>query len=116
MAQFFDAPFKTMFWESVIKKEEQISPNNERFVIYGGLTHVTSLGKPFDGIHERLDIPRLMLEVGKTDEFGVAPLILDRDRHSYIIRLPKVLYQEKLSAGTRDIRSIPVRFPIPDVK
>jgi hypothetical protein len=107
----FDAPFKTMFWHKVIEEDLATMGPGERFIVQGGELHMAELGNPFLGIHQMLDIPRVLLETGK--EYGMGCLIFDKIPESCIIRIPDVSYQDNPSAGARDVRSVPVRYPLP---
>ncbi len=107
-----DAPFKTMFWESTIEKDRKTAGARERYIVYGGESHITDNGGNLKGIHQLLNIPRVFLQKG--DGHGAGNLILEKE--SYIMRLPKVSYQDPPSAGVRDVRSVPVRYPLPERK
>lgn len=107
-----DAPFKTMFWESVIEKDRKTAKPGELYVVYGGESHVTDHGDPFKGIHQILGVPRILLKKGTG--IGVAEIMGERE--SFIMTLPSISYQDPPSAGVRDVRSVPVRYPLPDRK
>lgn len=105
----FDAPFKTMFWESVIKKDQEKLDPSERFVIFGGEGHAVNMGGDLKGIHQRLDIPRILLKSG---EHSVAKLPFDK-APSFIVRIPDVDYQDTIHGGKkRDIRNVLVNSPL----
>ena len=108
----FDAPFKTMHWETVIKNEQETMQDGEKFLVYGGELHMIDMGGPLSGIHQRVNVPRILLEGGSF--YAAARLLLDKDKKSFIVQVPDVAYQDPPSKGVRNIRSVPVRWSLPE--
>lgn len=103
----FDAPFKTMHWEGIIYKDRLKLNTDEKFVVYGGALHATDGGGALKGIHQHLNIPRIMLEYG---DYSIAKLPFDKNL-SAKVRIPPVIYQDE-PHFERDVRNVMVNSPL----
>lgn len=103
----FDAPFKTMHWESVIQKDQKTSGPDEKYIVYGGISHGTDFGGVLIGIHQRMGIPRIILKEG---DYAIARHMFS-DTPSFSINIPpspKQDHRERLNT----VRTVPVKWPI----
>lgn len=103
----FDAPFKTMHWESTILKDQKNVGPDEKFVVYGGELHLIDKGGALQGIHQRLEIPRILMQQGN---YSIASHPLDR-KPSFVVQIPDVSYQDPVSK-TRTVRNTPVKWTV----
>lgn len=101
----FDAPFKTMYWQSCIERDRKKNNDQGKFVVYGHEINGLDMGGALKGIHQRLDIPRMILTTGDT---ALAKLMLD-PHPSYIVSLPTHPEQDKISIGPY-IRNKPLKY------
>lgn len=100
----FDVPFKTMFWESTVSKDRANRNETGKYFVYGDALHAVDKGGALKSIHQRLDIPRLILASG---EHSITPLVMD-PHESYIFGLPMHQGQDPVTVGPF-IRSVPIR-------
>lgn len=103
----FDAPFKTMFWEKVVSEDQRTARADEKFIVYGGEAHLTDKGGALRGIHQHLDIPRILMQQGP---YSIASHPLDK-RPSFVVRIPPATGQDTLSTE-RSIRNQPVKWGV----
>ena len=103
----FDAPFKTMHWESVILKDQENVAPDERYVVYGGEAHLIDKGGALMGIHQRLGIPRILMQEGPC---SIASHPLDK-KPSFVVKIPAVSHQDPV-AKTRTVRNNPVKWTV----
>ena len=103
----FDAPFKTMHWEGIIKKDQASAGMDERYVVYGGEAHMVDKGGELKGIHQRMGIPRIMMQEGA---YSIASHPLDQ-KPSFTVAIPRIDQQDPL-ASRRNVRNNPVKWPV----
>ncbi|MDB5491703.1 MAG: hypothetical protein JWO78_1552 [Micavibrio sp.] len=101
----FDAPFKTMYWESHIERARERNNDKGRFIVYGHEMNALDMGGALKGIHQRLDIPRMIIKTGTP---ALAKLILDQ-HPSYVVSLPAHPQQDIICVGPY-IRNMPLKY------
>lgn len=103
----FDAPFKTMHWEKIVTEDRQTAKIDEKFIVYGGEAHLRDMGGALKGIHQHLDIPRILMQQGA---YSIASHPFDKNP-SFVVRIPPVVAQDPLSKDL-SIRNQPVKWGV----
>lgn len=103
----FLAPFKNMSFESVVRDDQNSCAADEKFIVYSGENHGTDYGGDLKSIHQRLEIPRMILREGP---FSIARHPFD-PLPSFSISIPPAPNQDPRDKG-RQIRTNPVRWPV----
>jgi|GEM_PF-5324301 hypothetical protein len=102
-----DAPFKTMHWEGIISKDLRNLAPDQRYVVYGGESHLVDMGGALRGIHQYLEIPRVLMREGP---YTIASHPLDK-KPSFEVRIPQASRQDPIS-NRRDVRNNPVKWTV----